>query len=239
MSFPEISNVMLSVLRIFVPVAIRALMDRLAPRMEAAAGTSLSPVIDLNPAILERIAAGEAFDIGLTNPPYVKTLVAAGHADGASHRAFGRVPLAVGRKAGSEEPVRTGAQEVVALFRGAESIGYTGAGTSGRTYLDVLARLGLEDEVITKSRAMGGGEPVASVVAGETELAVAPLTTILSTPGVMPAAIIPEELGTHIDMSVFLSPTPRAGAATVLEFLTASELDSELATAGVMRFELM
>jgi len=228
-----------SELRMFIPVAIRALMERLLPRMEAAAGTSLAQITDLNPAIPERISAGEAFDIGLTNPPYVKMLVAAGYADGASHHAFGRVPLAVGRKAGSEKSVRTGAQEVVALFRGVESIGYTGAGTSGQIYLDLLAQFGLRDEFMAKSRAMGSGEPVASVVAGETELAVAPLTTILSTPGVMPAAIFPEELGAHIDMSVFLSRTSHARAKSVLEFLTAVELDAELAAAGVMRFELI
>ena len=85
---------------------------------------------------------------------------------------------------------------------------------------------------------MGGGEPVESVASGETELAVAPLTTVLSTPGVVPAAVFPEELGTHIDMSVFLSSTPQTGAASALAFLTASELDDELAAAGVLRFEL-
>jgi hypothetical protein len=148
------------------------------------------------------------------------------------------VPLAVGRKAGADEAIRKDAQKIKALLRGADSIAYTGAGTSGRTYLDVMERLGLNKAIIPKSRAMGGGEPVESVASGETELAVAPLTTVLSTPGVVPAAVFPEELGTHIDMSVFLSSTPQTGAASALAFLTASELDDELAAAGVLRFEL-
>lgn len=206
--------------------------------MEAAARVSVTQLIDLNPAIPERISTGEAYDIGLTNPRYAKALIAARHADGASHRAFGRVPLAVGRRAGPGGPIRKDVQDIKALLGGAKSIAYTGAGTSGRTYLDVMERLGLKNAVVTKSRAMGGGEPVASAAAGETELAVAPLTTVLSTPGVVPAAVFPEELGTHIDMSVFLSATPQTGAATVIAFLTASELDDELAAAGVLRFEL-
>lgn len=224
-------------LHIFVPVAIRALMGRLAVRMEAAAGVPIAQIIDLNPAIHQRIAGAEAFDLGLTNPHYAKELFASGHADGASHRPFGRVPLAIGRKAGTEDPVRTSEQEIAALLSGADSIAYTGAGTSGQTYIDVLNRLGLKDAVMSKSRAMGAGEPVASVAAGEIELAVVPLTTVLSSPGIVPAAVFPEQLGTHIDFSVFLSTEPRTGSAAIVAFLTASELDAELAAAGVLRFE--
>lgn len=225
-------------LRIFVPVAIQALMDRLRPRLEATAGQALTPLVDLNPVIPERIVAGEAFDIGLTNPPYVAALVAAGRVDGASHRPFGRVPLAIGRRAGTGASVPTGAAEIAALLRSADSIGYTGAGTSGRMYLDVMARLGLLEAVAPRGRPMGAGEPVASVASGDTALAVAPLTTILSSPGIVAAAIFPDALGAHIDMSIFLSPMPGAGAAAVLERLTGPELDAELAAAGVVRFAL-
>ncbi len=225
-------------LRIFVPIAIRAIMNSLISRIEATAGISVTQMIDLNPAISERISAGEAYDIGLTNPHYAKALIAAGQADGAYHRAFGRVPLAVGRKAGSEGAIRKDLHEIEALFCAAESIAYTGAGTSGRTYLDVMERLGLTKAALPKSLAMEGGGPVASVARGQTELAVAPLTTVLSTPGVVLAAVFPGSLKVHIDISIFFSPDPRSGAVAALEFLTASKLDDELAAAGVRRFEL-
>jgi hypothetical protein len=148
------------------------------------------------------------------------------------------VPLAVGRKEETEGSIRKDVETIRALLHEADSIAYTGAGTSGRTYLDVIERLDLSTALLPKSLAMGGGEPVASVAAGQVELAVAPLTTVLSTPGVVPAAILPEELGTHIDMSIFLSRTSQARAASALEFLTRRELDDELAAAGVLRFEL-
>ena len=225
-------------LSMFVPTAIRAIMARLAPRIEDAAGVRLAQVIDLNPRIPERISAGERFDVALTNPRYVEALVSAGRADGATHRAFGRVPLAVGRKAGTHERILRDVNEIATLFRTAESIAYTGAGTSGRTYLDAVGRLGLTGEILPKSHPMPGGEPVAAVAAGDIGLAIAPLTTVLSTQGVAPAAIFPEELETHIDISVFLSATPRTGAAQILAFLTAGDLDAELAAAGVVRFEL-
>ncbi|MBX9594233.1 MAG: substrate-binding domain-containing protein, partial [Roseomonas sp.] len=224
-------------LRIFVPEAIRAIFERLAARLEATAGRALAPVFDLNPAIPERIRAGEAYDIGLTNPPYVDALVAAGRADGASMRPFGRIPLAIGRRAGVVAPVLTDAAGIAALLRSAESIAYTGEGTSGRTYLDAMARLGLSEAVAPKGRPMGAGGPVASVAAGETELAVGPLTTIRASPGVVPAAIFPAAAGAQIDIAVFLSMSCAAGAADVLNVLAGAELDAELADAGVMRLD--
>lgn len=225
-------------LRLFVPVAVQGIMSNLMPRLEAAARAPITQMIDLNPAIPERISAGEAYDIGLTNPRYARELIAAGRADGASHRAFGRVPLAVGREEGSDHAIARDVEEIKTLLRGANSIAYTGAGTSGRTFLDVMERLNLTDAVVPRSRAMGGGEPVKSVAAGQTELAVGPLSTIQSTEGIVAAAVFPEELGCHIDISVFLSSTPHPGAASVLEFLTSGTLDVELAEAGLSRFEL-
>ena len=86
---------------IFVPLAIRGVFERLRPRIEAAADGPISEQVDLNPAIPRRIAQGELFDVGLTNPPYVPPLIAAGQVDATSHRAFARVRLAAGRRAGA------------------------------------------------------------------------------------------------------------------------------------------
>jgi hypothetical protein len=225
-------------LRIFVPLAIRAIMNNLAPRIEACAQTTITQLIDLNPVIPERISAGEAYDIGLTNPPYAKALFRSGHADNTSHRAFGRVPLAIARKAGPGGEITEDVKDIKALLHRAQGIGYTGAGTSGQTYLDVIKRLGMGRDVLPKSHAMGGGAPVEAVASGDAELAIAPLTTVLSSPGVAPAAIFPVELKAHIDMSIFLSCKPQTGATTVHAFLTSSALDDELAAAGVLRFQL-
>lgn len=225
-----------SAVRIFVPVAIRALFGRISPYLTAAAKRDLQPVIDLNPLVAKRIMAGELYDIGLTNPPYVLELIASGLADELSHRPFGRVPLALGRRAGINEPAITCADDLISLLHKAESICYTGEGTSGKTYLDAMASLGLSEKVAPKSHPMAAGAPAASVVAGETELAALPLTTILSNPGLTTAAIFPAAVGAHIDMSVFTSLSPRSGTAAVLDALTASELDSELAAVGVVRF---
>ena len=223
----------------FVPAAIRAVMGRLTSRVEAEAGVRLIQEVELNPLIAERIRAGEPYDIGLTNPSYAKTLIEDGFADGGSYRAFGRVSLAVARKGEMHGQIIADSTGIDALLRSAKSIAYTGAGTSGRTYLDVMERMGLTESVLPRSHAMVGGVPAVSVATGNYELAIAPLTTVIATPGVVPVAVFPESLGTHIDMSVFRNAASPKTAAKVIDFLTDHDLDDELAAAGIARFELI
>lgn len=222
--------------RIIYPVAVRALMKVLAPRLEAASGTPLDLAIDLNPAIAQRITAGEPFDIGLTNPHFVPALITEGHVEGSSHRPFGRIPLAIGRREGSIVPVVTSVRDIISLINDANSIGYTAAGSSGETYLRVMERLGLAETTASTSRPMGAGEPMAAVAAGDVQFGVVPLTTVLSAAGVVPAAIFPEDLESHIDISVFLNHSPHERAAAILSFLTSTDIDADLAAAGMSRF---
>ena len=99
------------------------------------------------------------------------------------------------------------------------------------------------DQILTgpflpPSHALAGGVPAALVAAGEYELAIAPLTTVIATPGVGPAAVFPEHLGTHIDMSIFRNAVSPIAAETVIDILTGHGFDDELAAAGIARFEL-
>jgi molybdate transport system substrate-binding protein len=213
-------------------------MKRLTPRMEAETGLRFMQEIELNPLIPKRIRDGEPYDVGLTNPHYAKALIKDGLAEGDSHRAFGRVSLAVARKGETEGQTGVDTNDIKGLLRNAKSIAYTGAGTSGRTYLDALERMGLTASVLPRSQPMDGGLPAASVAAGDFELAVAPLTTVIATPGVIPAAVFPEHLETDIDMSIFRSAASPNMAAKVIDFLTDHRLDDELMAAGIMRFEL-
>jgi hypothetical protein len=101
-----------------------------------------------------------------------------------------------------------------------------------------MDQMGLTDPVLPRSHAMAGGVPAASVAAGEYELAIAPLTAVLATPGIAPAAVFPEHLGTHIDISIFRSAASPKAAATAIDILTGRDLDDELAAAGISRFKL-
>ena len=223
-------------IRMFVPIAIRAIAESLATRMGSVAKTSVCQAVDLNPLIYRRIVSGEPFDIGLTNPPFVRSLALNGRIDDTSHRPFGTVPLALGRrKGGAAGPVARNRDGVAALLGQARSIVYVGAGTSGQKYLGLLDRLRLARSVGPKSLAMERGTVIPAVLSGQAELVAAPLTVLLAHPCLEPAAVLPQDLGTHIELSAFVRASPLPGALALLQFLLSADLDGEFARAGLLR----
>lgn len=226
-----------SALRIFVPLALDRLMPDLIAPLGAHAGQLVVAIYDLNPIIPRRILAGAPFDLAITNPWYVPDLIARGLIAPDLHRPFGRAALAIaGRGEASPESSRDG---VIALLRRAGSIAYTAMGTSGKTFLDALDRLGLGAELAPRLLPMGIGESaVGAVAAGQADLAIAPMTTAVAAPGLRVQGVFPSDLGTDIEMSVFLGAQPgdAAVARRALDYLTDPALDPLLVQHGLTRF---
>ncbi len=225
-------------LTLLCPVAVGAQLVALAKAFARAGGPGVATEFDLNPNIPKRILAGEDFDVGVTNPWYVGALIDSGKVDAASHAPFGRVPLAIGRLgAAGAEPVRSPG-EIRALLLAAESIAYTAEGTSGTTFIAVAERLNIWQEIAPRTRPMGAGQPVSAAASGEVELAVAPLTRVIATGGLAPAAVFPPELEADIDMSMFIASgaADRDLARRLADFLADSAQDDYLASTGVSRF---
>lgn len=224
---------------LLAPVALKGVLPGLIDAYTRATGNAVAAEIVLNPEVPARIAEGADFDVAITNPGYVRDLVASGHADGASHAAFGRVPLALA-VAGGSGPCATAPGDIATLLLRSDSIAYTGPGTSGRIFREMAEHLGVLDRIADRLRPMGAGEPIRAVAEGTCVLAAAPLTVVRATQGVHAAAICPGGMGTDIDMSVFLSrcAVDRPEARAFLAFLTDPSRDNALARAGVERFTL-
>ncbi|MBF9061041.1 solute-binding protein [Rhodobacterales bacterium HKCCSP123] len=222
---------------LLAPVALRAVLSDLVDAYRAETGDGVETRIVLNPEVPRLIAEGFAFDVGITNPWYVPDLVAAGHVDGGSHTALGRVPLALA-VAGHGGGCATDRAAIADCLLGARDIAFTGEGTSGRIFREMAAQLGVLDRIEDRLRPMGAGEPIRAVASGRCAMAAAPLTVVRATDGVQAAAICPAELGTDIEMSVFLAARRSEGAARLLSYLADPARDAALSMAGVERFTL-
>lgn len=227
-------------LRLLGPVALRSQLSVLARQFSATTDIPVDMQWALNPEIPDLIRSGTGFDVGVTNPWYVKGLIDEGFVEDGSHAAFGRVMLAIGAATENTAAPQDITEDVVALMRDAQTIAYTGAGTSGTTFLRILDQLGISVEVGGKCIPMNAGVPVRAAAAGQADLAIAPLTTILSADGVTLRAVFPAEMNAHIDMSMFAaaSASGHMGTARFLEFLGAHSLNGQLTDMGISRFAL-
>jgi molybdate transport system substrate-binding protein len=220
-------------------VAVHAEIEELVPQFTRRHGIEVQVNYDVNPAVAERVMAGEHFDVGLNNPWYVEEMIKLGLVVPDVHVPFGRSPLTIGA-AGPEPQEIVSSQEAVRnLLLNAGSIAYTSIGTSGKTFLRAIESMGLQDQLRDRLRPMGAGEPPIAAAKGEVQYAIAPLSRIIAAPGVTPVATFAPELGLDIDMSMFVHKSGRAGPAMqLIQFLSDPEFDDYLRSRGVHRYKL-
>ena len=226
--------------RLLTAVAIRSQITELIETFGRSHDLAVDAAFDLNPNVPKRILLGEPFDVGMTNPWYVGELISERKVDAGTHVPFGRIPLAIAKRSGSPDAVLSSHEDICDLLLRAKSIAYNSEGTSGKTFLEVTGRLGVSNEILQRTRPMGPGQPMIAAATGDAELAVAPLTVVMTAVGVETVAIFPSDLRADIDMSMFLSIDARSKdqGIQLLEFMSDRSIDSFLASKGVVRFSL-
>lgn len=220
-------------------VAVHAEIENLIPQFTRRHGIEVQVNYDVNPAVAERVMAGEHFDVGLNNPWYVEEMIKHGLVVPDIHVPFGRSPLTIGAAGSEPQEILSSQQAVRNLLLNADSIAYTSIGTSGKTFLRAIENMGLQDELRDRLRPMGAGEPPIAAAKGEVQYAIAPLSRIVAAPGVVPVATFASELGLDIDMSMFVHRNGRAEQAMqLIRFLSAPEFDDYLRSHGVHRYKM-
>lgn len=220
-------------------VAVHAEIEELIPQFKRRHGIEVDVTYDVNPAVAKRVMAGEDFDVGLNNPWYVEEMIKRGLVMPDVHVPFGRVPLTIGAAGSEPQEIVSSPEAVHALLLNADSIAYTSIGTSGKTFLRAIEDMGLQDQIHSRLRPMGAGEPPIAAAKGEVQYAIAPLSRIIAAPGVVPVATFAPELGLDIDMSMFAHKDSRREAALqLIQFLSNPVFDAYLRSHGVHRYAL-
>lgn len=221
-------------------IAVHSEIEELVPRFARLQGIDVDVNYDVNPAVAKRVMAGEAFDVGLTNPWYVAEMIALERVVPDIHVPFGRVPLAIGAIGSEPTDIVNSHDAVRALLLDATSIAYTSIGTSGKTFLRAIEMMRLQTLLRGRLRPMGASEPAIAAAAGKVQYAIAPLSRIIAAPGIVPVATFPPELSLNIDMSMFISrgSRKRESAMQLIRFFADPELDAYLSSNGISRYEL-
>jgi len=121
----------------------------------------------------------------------------------------------------------------------AKSVAYSDSGSGTYLSTKLFAKLGVADQVLSKSRKVRGppsGEPVAAVVArGEAEIGFQQVSELIHVPGVTFVGPIPAALQPGFSFAGAITRSakqPEAGAA-LLRFLASSEAAPAITKAGL------
>jgi|SRR5882672_5921600 len=208
-------------------------MERLTKAKVVTASTSIGTG---EMSIPNRLKRGEVVDIVIVAEGVLRQFVTDGLvlAEG----------LAVIARSGMAMAVRVGAPKldistVDALKRAllqAKSIGYS-ASESGKYFTgELVQRLGIAEQVLPKSRLVGGGERVGAVVArGELELGIQQLSELLPVPGIAHITPLPPEVQkvSLFAAGVAASSPDKSRARSAIKFLASPEAAKAIMSSGL------
>lgn len=224
--------------RVMCAIAVRAAMTELASMFELETSGRLHLVYDTNPAIARRIENGEPFDMTIINPHLIDELVSAGLVDPTSRLSFGRSPMGIAIRANAPPSDVSTPAAFTKIMLDAKSIGYSFDGTSGKRFLQLLERLDILTSVRSKLKQLAGGTAGTAVTAGEVEIAITPITTIIAAgPDITIAGILQFDAETEIDFDIAFGSLVqnRATAEAFMQFLRSPSIDGLIAAKGLQR----
>lgn len=185
--------------RVMTSGAFTAAYKTLIPQLEKLTGKTVVTVTTSigtgDTSIPSRLQRGEVADIVIVAESALRQFITDGHvlADSASIIARSMIGFAV--RAGTPDPKIRTADDLRKALLAARGIGYS-ASESGKYYTTVLAQqLGIAEQVLPKSRLVGGGERVGAVIArGELDFGFQQISELLPVEGIAHITPLPPEL---------------------------------------------
>ena len=166
-------------------------------------------------SIPNRLKRGEAVDVVIVADAVLREFIRDGLVLSETYTPVARSVIGMAVRAGAPIPDISTAEALKRTLLRAKSIAYSASVSGQYISTELYQRLGIADQVTSKSRLIGGGERVGAVVArGEAEIGFQQISELLPVPGIAHITPLPPEVQ---KVSLF-----SAGVA-------ASTADSELA----------
>jgi molybdate transport system substrate-binding protein len=207
-------------------------VERLTKKKVVTASTSVGTGENSIPSRLKR---GEVVDIVIVADTLLRQLIADGLVlEGPTPVARSAMGIAV--RAGAPKPDVSTAAALKDTFLRAKCVAYSASVSGEYLTKELYRRLGIADEMLPRSRFVGGGERTGAVVArGDADLCFQQMSELLPVPGLAHVTPLPPELQ---KVSVFSAgvaakcPDP-ALARTVIAFLASGEASKAVTSSGL------
>lgn len=212
----------------------------LIPQLEHLTGskivTATTSVGTGETSIPNRLKRGEITDIVIVADALQRQLITEGlvMAEGLTPVACSSIGLAV--RAGAPKPDLSSVDALRRTLLQAKSIAYSASVSGQYLTTELCQRLGIADEVLAKSRFIGGGERTGAVVArGEAEIAFQQMSELLPVPGIAHITPLPPEVQKVSVFSAGVAASTRNAelAHKVIRFLASAEAAPAITQSGL------
>jgi molybdate transport system substrate-binding protein len=183
----------------------------------------------------QRADAGAAFDAAFVVPAVLDALTNEGKVVAATRKNFLRVPIGVAVRAGATKPDISSVDAFKRTLLDARSIAVLKAGISG-PYLDGLfERFGIAAEMKAKAKRPETDTVGELVAAGEAEIGVTAIATLIATPGLDIVGPIPKEIQSYVSFAGAVSSTAAVPdiAKELIDYVTGPDALSVIQAKGM------
>ena len=210
-------------IKVLASAAIKDAYLELLPQFEKATGNKVMAEWSGTPDIQKRIAAGEAADVVILGNSGTEELVRQGKIVPASRANFAKSGAGVAVREGAPKPDISTADAVKKAVLSRKSVAYS-AGASGAYIVSMFQKMGIADEVKSKTATVKPGEPVGAVVArGDAEIGFHQISELMPVKGIQYLGPLPPEIQnvTVFSGGIHSGAREADAAAALVKFLTA------------------
>jgi molybdate transport system substrate-binding protein len=209
-----------SSLRVFASNGVKAVIEQLQPEYERATGRRLATQFGSTTDLVNKINAGEAFDLTMLTSEAIDQLIKAGKVVPKA-TPLARCGVGVGIRTGAPKPEIGTPEAMKHTLLKAKSVTYAEDGAS-RVFVEKMEeRLGITSEVKAKTMLThGSGAATANVADGKADLVLTLASEILPVHGIELAGPLPEALQGYVNFAAGVAVDTRdpAAANAVIQF---------------------
>ena len=227
-------------MRVMTSGAFTAAYLELIPRLELLTHkklvTAATSIGTGETSIPNRLRRGEAVDVVIVADGVLVGFIKDGLIIAESHTPLARSAIGMAVRAGAAKPDLSTVDALKRTLLQAQSIAYSASVSGDYLTKELYQRLGIADQVMSKSRLIGGGERVGAVIArGEAEIGFQQLSELLPMAGIDHVTQLPPEVQKVAVFSagVAVSTRDANAARALIKFLASPEAARAIANSGL------
>ena len=210
-------------LRLVASNGVRPVLQALAAPAEKAIGHPLASQFGTTVSLIQKIRAGEAFEVAVLTTEAIDALIKDGKIAARSRADVGNVGVGLGVRASAKKPDIGTPDAIKQTLLSAKSITYAQDGASRAAIEKMIDDLGIADRAKSKIVLQQGSDAaMANVAAGKDEVVMTLVSEILQAPGIELAGPLPTKFQNYVHFAAGVSTNAKnADAANALvKFLT-------------------
>jgi molybdate transport system substrate-binding protein len=228
-------------IKVLSALAMKPVMEDLGPKFERASGHKLAITFATVGEAIKRVQDGETVDVAVLPRQGIDTFVKDGKAIAANVTVVASSGNGVAIRKGSPKPDISSPEALKRALLAAKSITYTPlsfGGTSGPHIVKVFERLGIADEMKSKTifpKTAGGAAVGALVASGEAELGLQQIQELIPVAGIEIVGPLPGDLQNTLVFAATVMAGARDAEASkaLVNFLRTPEAASVIKAKGM------